>query len=165
MICVAYGKPYSEALAWVYVRAIDGYNGETAIEALNATAFELGRLPTPSEIVQKIDPKRFAKVTDRQEASLIAQRIIEAVARLGINAKEEKIKAMIGDVGWYVVKNQWVNICNNMQSSDEKVWFAQFRDQAEAVMAKVKAGTLNELPNLGKANEIINNLSEQKALR
>ncbi|NBU34092.1 hypothetical protein EBS40_05690 [bacterium] len=162
-VCLAYGKPYSEALAWVYMRCAKG-DELRAVETLNALAFELGRLPSPAEIMNKMHPERSVNITDRQTASLVAQNIINAVGRLGANAKPDQIKAMIGEVGWEVVKNQWVNICSNMQASDEKIWFAQFRDQAEALLTRAKANKLNELPTFSKANEIINQLAESKKL-
>lgn len=166
--CMAYNKPLSEGLIRVYIDSLK-YPEVQCISALNATAFELGRLPTPSEIAQKIDPQKFAKVTPRQEATIVAQQIITAVRKFGANAKMQELEEYLGDVGFRIVKNQWSYICNHMQTYDEKMWFAQFRDQAEALMAKAAAGHGNAMPSLSshknkELNNIINNLCEIKSL-
>lgn len=164
--CMAYNKPCSEALARVYMAAIDGYNETLCLKALNSTAIELGRLPTPAEIIRKIDPTRFAKVTTRQDATIIAQQIINAVGTLGANAKMDELAEYLGEVGFAVVKNQWVSVCNNMQIDDEKIWFAQFRDQAEAVINRHEAGVSDFMPMFSKRKglEIIDLLAKQKSL-
>lgn len=166
--CMAYNKPFSEALARVYIAAIGSYDEKVCLQALNATAIELGRLPTPAEIVRKIDPNRFANVTDRQNSNIVAQRIIDGVRKLGANAKPEKLLEYLGEVGYEVIRNQWVYICNNMQCDDEKIWFAQFRDQADAIISRHRAGYGSSMPSLPKNNsvlQLIENLSDEKTLR
>jgi len=164
--CIAYNKPFSEALARVYIAEIDGYDESACLRALNATAIELGRLPTPAEIIRKIDPSKFAKVTTRQDATIIAQQIINAVRKFGSSAKMEVLAEYLGEVGFAVVENQWVYICNNMQVQDEKIWFAQFRDQAEAIINRCQAGQHNTMPSFPKndVHNSINFLSESKSL-
>ena len=166
--CMAYNKPLSEGLIRVYIDFLK-YPESECIFALNATAFELGRLPTPSEIAQKIDPQRFAKVTSRQEATIVAQQIITAVRKFGANAKMQILEQYLGEVGFEVIKNQWSHICATMQTHEEKNWFAQFRDQAEAIIARHAAGhgqTMPSLPNHKnhELNNVINSLCEMKSL-
>jgi putative transposon-encoded protein len=164
--CMAYNKPFSEALARVYVASLQSYDESLCLRALNATAIELGRLPTPAEIIRKIDPSKFAKVTTRQDATIIAQQIINAVRKFGSSAKMEVLAEYLGEVGFAVVKNQWIYICNNMQIDDEKIWFAQFRDQADALINRYQAGTYSSMPCFPKTevHGLINDLMGLKSL-
>lgn len=167
--CMAYNKPLSEGLIRVYIDSLD-YSESDCIFALNATAFELGRLPTPREIAQKIDPQRFAKVTSRQDATIVAQQIISAVRKFGANAKIEQLQKYLGEVGFEVIKNQWAYICKNMQTDEEKIWFAQFRDQAEAIIAKHAAGHGSTMPSLPSPAQkeiplLVSKLCEMKSLK
>lgn len=144
----------------------EGLRGYQLFEISNAIIDlrRSGKFPSILEIENKICPN----VSSRQEASVLANKLLGAVSQHGyvwttrLNSDfyktgsfEGDFRAELGDVAWEVIKlmGGWGPFCESCNSTDQGILRAQLRELIESVVAKAGAGNLDKALALpGKVN-------------
>lgn len=104
------------------------------------------RFPLPAHIRSIAEP---VAVTDEQQALEAVSRIIVALGKYG-HTNPAQAQEYIGSLGWEVVKREggWLQVCERVTNDDLPIIRAQMREMAKSIIARSKAGTLNEAPGL-----------------
>lgn len=95
--------------------------------------------PLPASIRARVE----AKESPQDAARLASAEIWKAIGRCGW-PNPERARAMIGDLGWEVVKHMggWAQVCQD--ANEDSNLLPRMRDIAESIHRRASAGKLNE---------------------
>lgn len=141
---------FTEYLLELYLQQFEDLDGQLvckAIENLIVNRKATDKFPSIADIRGLVVPVAQPK----QEAVMAANLIIQAVGKFGYMNYEEA-KDFVGSLGWRVVEMHggWSALCSMLNHENTTFYKAQFKELAETLLAKEKAGTLNQAPQLGQ---------------
>lgn len=133
------GKALDDFALRIYVKRLDPYPLARVIPLLE-DAVERAKLPTVRELLDALD----GRIEAADEAQDTADRIIRAIKDHGSYQSAAAMKA-IGPVGAEVVARfgGWAQVCD-VTTDGLSILRAQLRDSARSVMARARAGRLDE---------------------
>jgi hypothetical protein len=110
------------------------------------------RFPLPAVIRARLMPAP----SDEGEAQEAVSRLIAAVSKFGW-VQPKAAREFMGELAWTVVEREggWSNVCSELNESNIGMLRAQWRDLAESLSARSRAGTLNTPPALPKPATVI----------
>lgn len=152
-------------MAYAKILAQQNLSLEEISDAIDSLMFSLSpgsRFPSLKDILKEAGFEKFdARTNDRDDASIVASKIISAVASLGRYAEPHELRNAIGELGLEVIRHKggWARICDTMEVDDERTWEAQLRNLAESCMHRVRRGLGHEPPSLpGKSQALIDSV-------
>lgn len=135
----SFGRPIMEFALEVYVRKMRDVPFQAAMRGLYEAAAS-GKMPSANEL--------YAAATgvldDKDESQDTADRIIAAISKFGSYRSADALAA-VGEVGEEVIRRfgGWAQICD-VTNDQLGTLRAQLRDSARSVLARAKAGRLDE---------------------
>ena len=133
------GKQLSDGALKLYAHQLRELPLDAVLRELTKGA-RSNRLPS----IEEIDTAITGKVGDADDAQDTADRIIAAIRDCGSYQSTKAMEA-IGPVGAEVVRRfgGWSQVCD-VETKELGTFRAQLRDSARSVLARAKAGRLNE---------------------
>lgn len=118
-----------------------------ALEKIIANRGDRDAFPSVKTIKDQINPEP----DDESLANEAATRLAGSIARFGYT-DPKGARAYMGEVAWAIVEREggWQTVCENVRPNQLPSLKAQWRDLAKALMAKSRAGKLNQAPALPK---------------
>lgn len=135
----------TDDICMFYAQSLKPYGLEKARQAIIklARSSKVGRgLPSVDEILEIVAPQEVAKISDQENAAVIAGRIEEALTRYGSrNASKgfPEAEKFIGEIGWAVVGQRWLHICDTTTNSQLPTLKSQWRQEVQGAIARAKA--------------------------
>lgn len=104
-------------------------------------------MPLPAQLLALARPT----ITDDQQARDCVGRLVTAMGLYGWN-NPERARSHMGELAWKVVEREggWVRLCERTKTQDLPILEAQWRELAKALLAKSRAGQLDEAPGLAE---------------
>lgn len=116
-----------------------------ALEKIIGNRGDRDAFPSVKTIKEQLDPS----VDDEALAAEAATRLAGSIGRYGYTNPAEA-RAYMGEVAWAIVEREggWQGLCERTKENQIPTLKAQWRQLAVALMAKSRAGKLNDAPAL-----------------
>ncbi len=131
LLAITLGTDESELRLKAMAKILSSYDTERILMAIDEIALKNIFFPRPVEIIQLVEGS-----PDKDDANLLAGRIIEAISRFGW-PNESEARKYVGEEAWdaILMAGGWVTICTNENCNVESLR-AQLRDLAKVSMKK-----------------------------
>lgn len=142
------GKQLSDGALKLYAHQLRELPLDAVLRELTKGA-RSNRLPS----IEEIDTAITGKISDKDEAQDVADRIVFAISRFGSYRSGDAMEH-IGPVGAEVVRRfgGWSQVCE-IKTEELGTFRAQLRESSRSLLARAKAGRLHEAPQLPAPQE------------
>lgn len=147
-----------------YEEAIAPHGQTKAIHALRVwyrTRKQNERLPSISELLKMMG---CSERDDKDEIQETANRLWEAIGKFGYSARQQDVRAFVGEIGWHVATknfNGWPQFCSATDTLDESgtsFFRKEIHEKVSHAYRDAANGRLGAAPQLpsgfGRASEL-----------